>query len=198
MSKVACYGACVHTTEWDREALRKTLREIMERTQLSQTAIGRIAGRDRTMANRWASGRSRPTFEAAAALAAAIRQEHPDLADRLLEAAGYREPAHDRSPPTVTPDPARQLVDNLREIARREAKTIGDVLVERGLATPEDLTLSDQKKDDPLVREILESDLSEETKNHLLMEYVERRRINFRQSGVREDSELTQEKPRGM
>jgi transcriptional regulator with XRE-family HTH domain len=166
----------------------------MERTGLTQTEIGRITGRDRTMANRWTAGRSRPAYEAATALAAAINEQHPDLAEQLLAAAGYR--------PSTTPEQplrssAAQVVDDLRAVARRESKTIGDVLVERGLATPEDLTLSDRKKGDPIVQEILQSDLSEETKNILLLQYVGERRTAFQKLGVAEEPELAQKKPRG-
>lgn len=183
----------MHTTEWDREALQSTLKEIMERAELSQAAIGQIAGRDRTMANRWVTGRSRPTFEAASALAASLSAQHPDLAKRLLDAAGYRAPDHDRSPPQPTSQPtavlAERVVKELREVARKEEKSIGDILVERGLATAEELTLSEEKRGDRLVNDILASDLPEETKNVLLQDYVNRRRHHFRKEGLIEQPE---------
>ncbi len=81
-------------------------------------------------------------------------------------------------------DAALQALETLRRIAHDQDKTIGDILVERGLASPEELTLSDAKRHDPIVKEILESDLSEETKNSILMAYVEQRRGHFKQAGA--------------
>lgn len=195
MSHGACYGACVHTTEWDRDLLRDALREIMDRAGLTQAEVGRLAGRDRTMANRWLKGQHQPNYEAAARFAAAITEQRPDLSrlvQDFLTAAGYP-PASGREdgPAAGSAEDGRasspeQFIAALREIARETDKSIGDVLVERGLATPDELTLSEQKRGDQLVKEILGSDLPEETKNILLMDYVGSRRHEFQRAGLAE------------
>ncbi|SEN90412.1 helix-turn-helix domain-containing protein, partial [Nonomuraea pusilla] len=69
----------MHTTEWDRDLLRETLHEIMERAELNQAAVGRLAGRDRTMANRWLGGQHRPTYESAIRFTQAIAEQYPAL-----------------------------------------------------------------------------------------------------------------------
>jgi transcriptional regulator with XRE-family HTH domain len=160
----------------------------MDRADLSQSEVGRLAGRNRTMANRWLSGQSRPTYEAAAAFADAIAQRHPaltDLARRFLQAAGYR--PDDNSPGEQGEDVnviAARLLDQLRQVAGREEKSIGDVLVERGLATRDELMLSEEKQGDRYVQEILASNLSEEMKNRALMQYVVDRRHSYRDAGL--------------
>ncbi|GIH25999.1 hypothetical protein Aph01nite_43090 [Acrocarpospora phusangensis] len=58
-------------------------------------------------------------------------------------------------------------------------RTLGDLLIERGLARPEDLNLSDEIVNDPVAREILELDTSEETRNRLLVIYANMRRNVF-------------------
>lgn len=98
----------------------------------------------------------------------------------VARSAGSAAAAQAPPPPEVE----RTVLDALRAEAEATAKSIGDILVERGLASPDELTLSDAKQHDPIVKEILESDLSEETKNSILMAYVEQRRGHFRRSGV--------------
>lgn len=186
----------MHTTAWDRDLLREALEEIMDRAGLSQAAVGKLAGRDRTIANRWLSGVHKPAYDAATRFASAIAHQYPELsglAQKFLTSAGYS-PASvaDVQAPAATNDPRsghKEAVEELREIAREQDKTIGDLLVERGLATPDELTLSDAKVHDPIVEEILASDLSEETKNSILLDYAERRRYHFRKAGLTENVE---------
>lgn len=182
----------MHTTEWDRDLLRETLQEIMDQADLSQSAVGRLAGRDRTMANRWLKGQHQPNYDAAITFTQALTNEYPHLAslgERFLRAAGYR-PATDlgdnparTSQSELAIDPERTLMA-LRKIAEEQQKTIGDVLVERGLATRDELTLSEEKRGDRLVEEVLQSNLPEETKDRILMDYAERRRHHFREEGL--------------
>jgi hypothetical protein len=90
------------------------------------------------------------------------------------------------------------LLAAIRSEAIAQDKTIGDVLVERGLATPDELTLSDQKRGDQFVAEILRSDLSDDMKNTILMDYVGHRRHSYKKVGVKEEPERSKKKPRGM
>lgn len=180
----------MHTTEWDREELRNTLQQIMERADLSQTAVGELAGRNRSMANRWLSGQSRPTYEAAIKFATAVGQQHPalaDLVDRFVRAAGYR-PRGDEEAGTAEAEDmnliAARLLDQLRAVAEKEDKSIGDILVERGLATHGELMLSEEKRGDRYVKEILESNLPEDIKDRALLDYVIDRRRSFRDAGL--------------
>ncbi|MEO3856097.1 hypothetical protein [Acrocarpospora sp. B8E8] len=77
-----------------------------------------------------------------------------------------------------------QVLAYLRNEARSKGKTLGEILLERDLATPEELTVSDQKRNDPVVREILESDLSDETKGRVIAAYASLRRDDFRDEGL--------------
>lgn len=180
----------MHTTEWNREELRNTLQQIMERADLSQTAVGELAGRNRSMANRWLSGQSRPTYEAAVKFAAAVGQQHPalaDLVDRFVRAAGYQPPGTPEASPAEADDMhlvAARLLDQLRAVAGKEEKSIGDILVERGLATHDELMLSEDKRGDRYIKEILGSNLPEDIKNRALMDYVIDRRQSFRDAGL--------------
>jgi hypothetical protein len=92
-------------------------------------------------------------------------------------------------PEPSTSDIERQVLDHLRAQAEAADKSIGDILVERGLASAEELTLSEEKRGDRLVKDILESDLPEESKNVLLMDYVGARRHHFREAGLIEGAE---------
>lgn len=88
---------------------------------------------------------------------------------------------HDAQP---TSEIQRRVLEDLRAQAEASAKSIGDILVERGLASPDELMLSEEKRGDPLVGQILESNLPDDTKNILLMDYVGRRRHRFREQGL--------------
>ncbi|MEU8151690.1 hypothetical protein [Nonomuraea sp. NPDC048901] len=81
----------------------------------------------------------------------------------------------------------RRVLDVLRAQAEASDKSIGDILVERGLATRDELTLSEEKRGDRLVDDILQSNLPEETKDRILVDYVGRRRHHFRKEGLIED-----------
>lgn len=70
----------------------------------------------------------------------------------------------------------RLVIENIRATAQAQAKTIGEVLVERGLATPAELTVSEDKRFDEIVNDILGSNLPDETKDIILMDYVKERR----------------------
>ncbi|MFI7644272.1 hypothetical protein [Nonomuraea sp. NPDC049400] len=191
----------MHTTEWDRDLLRQTLTEIMNRANLNQAAVGRLAGRDRTMANRWLKGQHQPNYEAALNFARAIALKYPHLAplsEEFLRAAGYLATSdvdgETSPPPAGDPADAVHALALLRKIAEQQEKTIGDILVERGLATPEELTLSEQKRGDRLIKDILESDLPDETKNILIMDYIATRRHHFREQGLIADAEEPEKK----
>lgn len=176
------------TTEWDRDLLRETLQEIMKRADVTQSDIGRLAGRNRTMANRWLAGQHRPSHESAITFANSFAAQYPHLADlseQFLQAAGYSSDASqkDGSAERRPPDP-EQALKMLRGIAQEESKTIGDVLVERGLAAPDELTLSEAKENDRLVSDILQSNLPDRTKDILLLDYVERRRRAYEDKGL--------------
>jgi transcriptional regulator with XRE-family HTH domain len=180
----------VHTTtEWDRDLLRKTLQEIMDRGGLNQAEVGRLAGRDRTMANRWLAGQHRPAYASAISFANALAEQYPhltSLSEQFLRAAGYQAPEsqHEATRSERRPPDPEQALRMLRGIAKEESKTIGDVLVERGLATPEELTLSEEKENDRLVSDILQSNLPDRTKDILLLDYVERRRRAYKAQGL--------------
>ncbi|WP_405149530.1 hypothetical protein OG589_14830 [Sphaerisporangium sp. NBC_01403] len=59
-------------------------------------------------------------------------------------------------------------------------KTLGDLLLERGLARPEELTAADNILNDPVAWEIVEMDeLSEEARNRFLRVYAHMRREIF-------------------
>lgn len=99
------------------------------------------------------------------------------LRTQTLEPAQADQPAAD-------PGTDRAIVEELRAQATSQDKTIGDILVERGLATPDELTLSDQKRRDEMVQDIVNSNLPDDTKNRILLDYVERRRGSFRARNI--------------
>ena len=84
----------------------------------------------------------------------------------------------------VASDVEHQVLEGLRAKAEANDKSIGDILVERGLASPEELMLSEEKRGDQLVKQILDSNLPDDTKNILLMDYVGNRRHHFRKQGL--------------
>lgn len=202
-SQVACYGACVHTTEWDRDLLQKTLQKIMKHASLSQAAVGELAGRDRTMANRWLSGRHQPAYDAASRFANAITSHHPeiaDLAEQFMAAAGYGErlatlnattdlPGH-----SVTPSSpgsagattlARETLDSLRLRAKSENRSLGEVLIAEGLAEPEELIIPDSLWPDPFIVKINELDAPQEMKEEMIRAHLQNRARRFEEERLK-------------
>jgi len=181
----------VHTTDWDRTALRTILGTIMERAGLSQGAIGKLAGRDRTMANRWITGKHQPTYESAAQLAAALVEQRPDLADlarQFMIAAGHGDRISGGTallPPLEASAAGasvllRQAVQDLRARAEAENRPLAELLVDEGLVEPDELVVPDSLRPDPIIEEInASSDLSEETKTVLIRTHLENRARRF-------------------
>ncbi|MFF3443566.1 helix-turn-helix domain-containing protein [Streptosporangium sp. NPDC002721] len=188
----------MHTTEWNRAALRDTLDAIMDRAKLSQTAVGELAGRDRTMANRWLSGKHQPNYEAAARFAAAIAEQRPDLADlaqQFMIAAGYGDritgsvsavlPPLEASA-TGTSDALRQAMTDLRAQAQAQGRPLAELLVEEGIVTPDELVVPDSLRPDPIIEEInASSDLSEDTKIALIRAHLENRARRFEEERLK-------------
>jgi hypothetical protein len=108
------------------------------------------------------------------------------LRTQTLEPAQADQPAAD-------PGTDRAIVEELRAQATSQDKTIGDILVERGLATPDELTLSDQKRRDEMVQDIVNSNLPDDTKNRILLDYVGRRRGAFRARNIPDNFDPNQE-----
>lgn len=60
-------------------------------------------------------------------------------------------------------------------------KTLGEMLIERGLARPEDLDVSDNVANDPVAWEIIELvEISSEARDEMLRAYANMRRVTFR------------------
>lgn len=192
----------MHNHAWSPDLFGQTLSQICEAADLNQADLARLSGKAQSTVSRWTNSRNQPNYEAIKRLTDSLKRDYPrlgNLPDRLMVAAGYGAPS--ASPPPPSPpdgDAAEDVFDALRaEAQTSEKKTLGDILVERGLATPEELTLSDQKRRDPIVKEILESDLSEDTKNFLLQDYAEMRRDAFRKAEAEKKDLAEQKKPRG-
>ncbi|GAA0970089.1 hypothetical protein GCM10009555_018380 [Acrocarpospora macrocephala] len=181
----------MHTTEWDRDLLRDALTEIMKAANLNPTGVGELAGRDRTTAHRWLKGKNQPNVDAATRFARAIVVRHPELADlvsRFLAAAGYPEgnPPPERASALMTEgDAEREAIERLRVSATAGGKSLGEILVERGLAEPKELKISDQVRGDSVVRKIEQSpNIPDDEKNDILKDLAELRRQTFREYGI--------------
>lgn len=110
-------------------------------------------------------------------------QLKPGSLTRALR-TGVLEPREAAEPDTTEATTARDerlVIESIRATAEAQAKTIGEVLVERGLATPAELTVSEHKRFDEIVDDILGSNLPDETKDIILMDYVKERRRTFEQ-----------------
>lgn len=60
-------------------------------------------------------------------------------------------------------------------------KTLGELLLERGLARPEDLDIGDEVRNDPVAWEIIGLvEISEDARNQMLQAYANMRRVTFR------------------
>ncbi|WP_062434850.1 hypothetical protein [Herbidospora daliensis] len=178
----------MHTTEWDRDSLRRALIAIMTATDLNQSDLGEMAGRDRTAANRWLSEKpTRPGHDAAMRLATALRARHPevgDLVDDFLRAAGYASPAPgDQAAPDA-------VVSTVRATARAEGKSVGELLMEHGVSVDE-LLVPDALPPDSVLQQILAeievSDLSEEAKIAIIRMHLKIRAGHIEQA--RKDAE---------
>ncbi|MBG0828491.1 helix-turn-helix transcriptional regulator [Planomonospora sp. ID67723] len=178
----------MRTTTWDRDAFRSALEEICKHAHLSQADLAQLAGRSRSQINRWTRSENQPAYEALAQLATNLAARFPHLADltrRLVSAAGY-DPmpfidATDATPVDRPGGAGSETIDDLWAAAREGGKSLGEILVERGLARPEDLTLSDQKRNDPIVTQIYALDLPEQEKDEMLKAYALMRRSTFKE-----------------
>ncbi len=100
----------------------------VERTGLTKSDIGRIAGVHRSQVSRWVSGEQRPSYERTMRLAAHLRRGgHEDLAEQLIAAAGYGpvERGPDSTIPDdvlavirkrYSPDQQKEIIDMLKEL----------------------------------------------------------------------------------
>lgn len=86
---------------------------------------------------------------------------------------------------------ARQVLNSLRERGAAEARSLGEVLVQEGLADPEELIIPDALPPDPIVEEINTSDISDKTKAKLIRLHLENRARRF------EEERLKRKKPGG-
>ena len=74
------------------------------------------------------------------------------------------------------------VLQGLRESAATEGKTVGELLVEQGLAAEEELVIPAAMPPDPIIAEIEESDISEETKQALIRIHLENRARRFEEA----------------
>lgn len=86
---------------------------------------------------------------------------------------------------------ARHLLDSLRARAVEGDRSLGEMLVDEGLADPEELIIPDAMPPDPTIEEINASNISEETKAKLIRLHLENRARRF------EASRLKRKKPGG-
>jgi transcriptional regulator with XRE-family HTH domain len=102
----------VRSQEWDPHRFRQLLTEIQEQAGLDDTAMADMAGRSRSMVNRWRSrAENRPDYEPVARLAQELTNRHPavrNLAQELFVATGYA-PATTPSDGAPTIDPSIEL-----------------------------------------------------------------------------------------
>ncbi|MEV4178783.1 hypothetical protein, partial [Nonomuraea sp. NPDC049709] len=120
------------------------------------------------------------------------QQLEPKRQEAMVRPGGPGGETHTPEPPASVIE--RQVLEDLRAAAQGRGRSIGDILVERGLARPEELTLSEEKKGDRLVEDILASDLPEDTKNLLLKDYADRRRHHYIERGLIEDPDSGEKK----
>lgn len=117
----------------------------VERTGLSKSDIGRIAGVHRSQVSRWVSGEQRPSYERAMRLAGHLRTAHPELAAELIAATGYGVPSDQAETDVLAEEFGPERADRLRrEFARRGEKgaealrALLEVLSPPAAAQPED------------------------------------------------------------
>lgn len=154
----------------------------------TKTRLWRESGVARSTIEAWETAPRPPQAATVHAVADALgikRSEALRLAGIIIP--GAAQPAGDAGPAEPVEDVdrvAERLLNQLRSVADREDKSIGDILVERGLATRDELMLSEEKRGDRYVKDILGSNLPEDTKNKILMDYVIDRRHSFRDAGL--------------
>lgn len=105
----------------------------------------------------------------------------PLMAARLEDALGWTrgsiEAIESGGEPTQAPGSQPRAAGSVP----RTGQTLGELLVERRLARPEDLTAADNIIDDPVAWEIIEmGEVTEESRNELLQAYAHMRRVMFR------------------
>lgn len=90
-STAACYRSRVQQP-WDPARFRDLLDQVIERTGLTQRAIGERGGFDASRISRWRSGQNRPDYDSIVQLVTGLIRDYPEVADSasgLFEAAGY-------------------------------------------------------------------------------------------------------------
>lgn len=118
--RATCYVACMRARQAAAFA-------AVERTGLTKTDIGKIAGVHRSQVSRWVSGEQRPSYERTMRLADHLKRDRPELAEELIAATGYGpvERGLDSTvPPDVlalirkryNPDQQREIIAKLEEL----------------------------------------------------------------------------------
>lgn len=77
----------------------------------------------------------------------------------------------------------------LREKAQAEGKTVGEVMVEEGFALPDELRVPDALPVDPIIKEIEESNLSDELKAQAIRWHLDNRARIFEAERLRRETE---------
>jgi hypothetical protein len=114
-------------------------------------------------------------------------QLQPGSLNRTLTEGGALEPLQQPAPPQAPADSPDQAASSM---AMRDAldefhaaagfRSLGDVLVQRGIRAPEELTRSDQTRHDPIVSEIIDDpEIPDDAKDRMLAAYSDMRKQIF-------------------
>lgn len=124
-------------------------------------------------------------------LTAIGREDAADALRDLQQREGASAGAAPRSIPAEGAVPVRQLLDELRQRAAAESRSLGEVLIFEGLADPEELVIPEALPPDPIIEEINASSISDATKAKLIALHLENRARRF------EEERLKRHKPNG-
>lgn len=80
--------------------------------------------------------------------------------------------------------PLPDVLRELRASAATEGKTVGELMVEHGLAVEEELVIPPALPPDPIIEEIEASDLPEQTKTNLIRMHLDNRVRRFEEARV--------------
>lgn len=109
------YDACMHG-EWSGPRIAAAI-AALKGAGISEQRIAKLAGVNRSTANRWARGTNRPDHDPVRRLAAAVWRGHPREARELVEASGYP-----WAEPEPIPEPAvpPEVLEVIRKAPRDE------------------------------------------------------------------------------
>ena len=164
-----------------RVALRLQWQEVAARAKMSIAHLGRIRNNETPLTPLMAGALEDALQWSPGSVDRILAGGHPDEMAQVSATTNHV-PAEQKSQNDVA---AQDVLNTLRQQADAGEMTLGEVLVRRGLAEPQELLVPDALPPDPIIEEVNASNISQETKERIIKIHLENRARLFEEERLR-------------